>query len=110
MKMSFGAILVAATIVSTVPALAATPTHMARHKHMAKGTEKKSEVNATEDLNAKSLAAARASMTTPGMPAEPSVEAPSPTAPSVVVPSGTGVTTPPTAPAPSMPGNGPGGN
>ncbi|GBQ91713.1 hypothetical protein AA13595_3166 [Gluconacetobacter johannae DSM 13595] len=104
MKLSFGAILVATAIVSTAPALvAAPPAHAARHKHhMAKGTEKKSQVSATEDLNAKSLAAARAGTTTP---TAPSVESPS-----SMTPSGTGVTTPPTAPSPSMPGNAPDGN
>ncbi|GBQ31793.1 hypothetical protein HLH34_13345 [Gluconacetobacter azotocaptans] len=109
MKLSFGAILVATAIVSTAPALvAAPPAHAARHKHhMAKGTEKKSQVSATEDLNAKSLAAARAGTTTP---TAPSMESPSSMTPPAVVPSGTGVTTPPTAPSPSMPGNAPDGN
>ncbi|ACI49967.1 conserved hypothetical protein [Gluconacetobacter diazotrophicus PA1 5] len=102
MKMSLGAAFLAVVVVATAPAFAATHHHKGRHgehhaDHKMKMNQKGS--NTTEDLNAKSLDAARAGTpTSPAAPMGGTSAMPSPT-----VPAGTGVTAPPAAPAPSMP-------
>lgn len=113
MKLSFGPMIVATALVAGTPALAEPHHH--HHHHKDHHQEAAMGSPTTEDLNAKSLANARAgtppapeASVPPGsMPAAPMMSPPMMSAPTATVPSGTGTVAPPMPPVPSMPESSP---